>query len=156
MSVLPPLPAPLRELIGRLPPLPHSAALCLALNRLLAPQLPPDIALALEGRRFALHESLSGAAFHFSVRDGRFLPALSRDPAPDLAIRATAEDYWKLITRQEDPDTLFFTRRLRLEGETELGLLVKNTLDGLEPFDPGALLPPFWRSSDHRTGTSGR
>ena len=146
MIALPPLPGPLRHLLGLLPPLPHSAALCLALNRLLAPQLPPDIAAALEGRRFALHESLSGAVFHFSVRGARFHPALFNDPAPDLVLRATATDYWLLATRQEDPDTLFFTRRLRLEGETELGLLVKNTLDALEPFDPETLLPLRWRS----------
>lgn len=146
MIGLPALPGPLRRLIGRLPPLPHSAVLCLALNRLLAPQLPLDIAAALEGRRFALHETLSGAAFYFSVRGGRFRPALAIDPDPDLVLHAAAPDYWKLATRQEDPDTLFFTRRLKLEGETELGLLVKNTLDALEPFDPAALLPARWRS----------
>jgi predicted lipid carrier protein YhbT len=154
MIDLPAFPAPLRRLIERLPPLPHSAALCIALNRLLTPQLPPDIAAALEGRRFALHESLSGATFNFAVRDGRFRPAIVIDRKPDLVIRATATDYWSLVTRQEDPDTLFFTRRLKLEGDTELGLLVKNTLDALEPFDPAALLPARWRSlwADHRQG----
>jgi hypothetical protein len=35
-------------------------------------------------------------------------------------------------TRKEDPDSLFFNRRLSLEGDTELGLVVKNTLDALE------------------------
>jgi predicted lipid carrier protein YhbT len=34
--------------------------------------------------------------------------------------------------RQEDPDTLFFSRRLAMEGDTELGLLVKNTIDAIE------------------------
>ena len=34
--------------------------------------------------------------------------------------------------REEDPDTLFFSRRLMMEGDTELGLVVKNTLDALE------------------------
>ena len=29
-------------------------------------------------------------------------------------------------------DTLFFSRRLSMEGDTELGLIVKNTLDALE------------------------
>ncbi|HLV27960.1 MAG TPA: SCP2 sterol-binding domain-containing protein, partial [Burkholderiaceae bacterium] len=37
-----------------------------------------------------------------------------------------------LIQRGEDPDTLFFSRRLVMEGDTELGLLVKNTLDALD------------------------
>jgi hypothetical protein len=34
--------------------------------------------------------------------------------------------------RQQDPDTLFFSRRLAMEGDTELGLLVKNTIDAIE------------------------
>jgi predicted lipid carrier protein YhbT len=38
----------------------------------------------------------------------------------------------RLAKRQEDPDTLFFNRRLSMEGDTELGLIVKNALDALE------------------------
>jgi predicted lipid carrier protein YhbT len=34
--------------------------------------------------------------------------------------------------RQEDPDTLFFNRTLDIEGDTELGLIVKNMLDAVE------------------------
>jgi predicted lipid carrier protein YhbT len=37
-----------------------------------------------------------------------------------------------LASRREDPDTLFFHRRLCIEGETETGLHVKNLLDALE------------------------
>ena len=37
-----------------------------------------------------------------------------------------------LATRREDPDTLFFNRRLNIEGDTETGLHVKNLLDSLE------------------------
>ena len=42
------------------------------------------------------------------------------------------EDFWLLATRREDPDTLFFNRRLAIEGDTETGLYVKNMLDALE------------------------
>ena len=41
--------------------------------------------------------------------------------------------FYQLLQRQEDPDTLFFNRRLSIEGDTELGLMVKNTLDALDP-----------------------
>jgi predicted lipid carrier protein YhbT len=34
--------------------------------------------------------------------------------------------------REEDPDTLFFARRLTIEGDTELGLVAKNLLDGID------------------------
>ncbi|MEW8013567.1 MAG: SCP2 sterol-binding domain-containing protein [Candidatus Sedimenticola endophacoides] len=44
----------------------------------------------------------------------------------------TLYDFLLLATRREDADTLFFNRRLRLGGDTELGLYVKNFLDALE------------------------
>jgi predicted lipid carrier protein YhbT len=62
------------------------------------------------------------------------LTALGLSPAfgkADVTIRASLADYLALALRQEDPDTLFFTRRLVLEGDTELGLTVKNALDSL-------------------------
>ena len=37
-----------------------------------------------------------------------------------------------LATRAEDPDTLFFNRRLSIEGDTETALTIKNLLDALE------------------------
>ena len=50
----------------------------------------------------------------------------------DLSIQGNLYDLLLLITRREDSDTLFFQRRLRMEGDTELGLQVKNFLDGLD------------------------
>lgn len=61
-------------------------------------------------------------------------PAFGR---PDVTIRASLADYAALALRREDPDTLFFTRRLVIEGDTALGLELKNALDAL-----GALVPP--------------
>ncbi|MGB5009839.1 MAG: SCP2 sterol-binding domain-containing protein [Candidatus Dechloromonas phosphoritropha] len=37
----------------------------------------------------------------------------------------------QLLARQEDPDTLFFNRELEINGDTELGLIVKNMLDAV-------------------------
>ena len=41
---------------------------------------------------------------------------------------------WRISgnTRREDPDTLFFNRRLCIEGDTATGVHVKNLLDALE------------------------
>lgn len=60
-------------------------------------------------------------------------PAVPR--RPDLLIEADLATYATLLQREADPDTLFFQRRLRLRGNTELGLEVKNFLAGWEP-DP--------------------
>lgn len=56
------------------------------------------------------------------------LPAFGR---ADVTIRAKLDDYLVLAAQREDPDTLFFTRRLAIEGDTETGLAVKNALDAL-------------------------
>ncbi len=50
----------------------------------------------------------------------------------DVRVVGTLTDYWKLASRAEDPDTLFFARRLCLEGDTETALCIKNLLDALE------------------------
>ncbi|MCP5140843.1 MAG: SCP2 sterol-binding domain-containing protein [Chromatiales bacterium] len=50
----------------------------------------------------------------------------------DLTIRAPLAGYLHLIARDRDADTLFFQRVLCMEGDTDLGLRVKNLLDGLD------------------------
>ncbi|MBP6514766.1 MAG: SCP2 sterol-binding domain-containing protein, partial [Steroidobacteraceae bacterium] len=45
--------------------------------------------------------------------------------------RGSATDLLLLASRLEDADTLFFQRRLRLTGDTELGLTARNLLDQL-------------------------
>ena len=61
----------------------------------------------------------------------------------DLTIAASAHDFLLLAKRREDPDTLFFCRRLLMEGDTELGLLIKNALDAIDfpVFDLARLSP---------------
>lgn len=50
----------------------------------------------------------------------------------DVSFSATAEDLLLIAGRKQDPDTLFFQRRLKIEGDTELGLEVKNLIDAIE------------------------
>ncbi|MGD8429251.1 MAG: SCP2 sterol-binding domain-containing protein [Ectothiorhodospiraceae bacterium] len=64
---------------------------------------------------------------------------------PDAVIRGESGDFLLLVTQREDPDTLFFRRRLVLQGDTELGLQVKNLLDTLEP---DAVPRPLYRLMD--------
>jgi len=53
--------------------------------------------------------------------------------AADLTIEGTVYTFLQLATRSEDSDTLFFRRQLRMSGDTELGLYVKNFLESVEP-----------------------
>ncbi|MGI0118634.1 ubiquinone anaerobic biosynthesis accessory factor UbiT [Zooshikella sp. RANM57] len=51
---------------------------------------------------------------------------------PDASISCKLTDAIALITQQVDPDTLFFQRRLLLEGNTALSHGFKNILDTVE------------------------
>lgn len=136
------LPEPLADLLSRLPSYPASWLFVQGLNRLLAPQLPDDVRCRLEGRRLRLRLLDAGIAFDFEWQGTVFVAERYVD-VPELCIAASVHDLMLLARRQEDPDTLFFSRRLSLEGDTELGLLFKNTLDAIElpPFDLHALGP---------------
>jgi O2-independent ubiquinone biosynthesis accessory factor UbiT len=98
-----------------LPPLPLSPRLRAAL----AP---------LKGRLVRLEIAGLGFAPQLTLGTLGLRPALGR---PDVTIRASLEDYLRLALRREDPDTLFFSRRLIIEGDTALGLEIKNALDAL-------------------------
>jgi len=50
----------------------------------------------------------------------------------DLTVRAALYDFMSMASRQVDPDTLMFQRRLVMEGDTELGLALKNYLDAMD------------------------
>lgn len=57
---------------------------------------------------------------------------VSRQQQPDVSFSGDANDLILIAARKEDPDTLFFQRRLRIEGDTELGLYVKNLMDAID------------------------
>lgn len=128
---LPECPPLLAAVLQRLPAFPGSLLLATALNAGLAPQLPADVRERLQGRRFRIHVRDARLAFDFTWSGRRFAP-LPRQATTDLTLSASGPDFLRMAMRQEDPDTLFFARRLAMEGDTELGLVVKNTLDALE------------------------
>jgi len=65
------------------------------------------------------------------VGGDRFTP-IERDQEDDVCITGKSTDFILLATRQADPDTLFFQRKIRIEGDTELGLGIKNTMDSMD------------------------
>lgn len=89
------------------------------LRAALAPLHGKVVQVEIAGLPFALRLTLDSIGLR---------PSLAR---PDVTLRARLADYLALALRREDPDTLFFTRRLVLEGDTELGLALKNALDAL-------------------------
>ena len=133
------------SLLGRLPAWPGSVLFVTGLNLTLSRQLPADVGAALEGKSLRIQVRDASVAFDFTWQAGSFTARPRQPQQPDLTIAASAADFVALARREQDPDTLFFSRRLVMEGDTELGLMVKNTIDALElpVFDPRQLrLPP--------------
>lgn len=131
-SALPAPPAAVRGLIERLPIEPPSLVLAAVLNRVLLPRLDADSRAALAARTVELHVSDFGLRFQLVLRHGGFALA-ARGGEVALRISAPAASFWRLATGEEDADTLFFERALVMEGDTEYGLLLKNTLDAIGP-----------------------
>ena len=125
---LPPL---VRAVASRLPAFPPAVVSALALS-LIAPRFVGRDALAtLEGRTYRIVVRDAGASVAFRIAPGRFVP-LRPDHAVDVTFTANAADLLRLATHRADPDTLFFDRRLLIEGDTEIGLQLKNVLDTVE------------------------
>lgn len=127
------LPTIVAAITSRLPQWPHAVALVTALNAAAKLRLLPEDSLAqLEGRHFFVRVNDTGGEARFTYRNGLFRPLFAATGAPDLSFSANLSAFLQLLARQEDPDTLFFNRELSIEGDTELGLIVKNMLDAIE------------------------
>ena len=57
---------------------------------------------------------------------------VSQQAEADVSFSGEANDLILIAARKQDPDTLFFQRRLQIEGDTELGLYVKNLMDAID------------------------
>jgi len=128
---------PFTLLLRTLPDRLHADVIGRICNHLLKGQRIGQQLMELEGKRIALRITDTDNQLMFTIRGGR----LEHLPAGgwDVRISGALEDFWRLATREEDPDTLFFNRRLAIEGDTQTGLYIKNMLDALD-FDLDAHL----------------
>lgn len=125
------LPEPVGKLLARLPCYPGSVLFVAALNLALRQHLASDVRQSLQHRQLRIHVRDAQLTFDFQWIGERFV-ACPRALTTDLTISANASDFLALAQRQADPDTLFFNRRLTMQGDTELGLMIKNSLDAME------------------------
>ncbi len=70
-------------------------------------------------------------SWYISYQDEKLVVA-EQPVQEDVAFRGNLNDLVLIAGRKEDPDTLFFQRRLSIEGDTELGLEVKNLMDSVD------------------------
>lgn len=127
-----PIPSIVARCLGHLPSTPPSWMLCQTLNQLARYSILPVDHQLLAGRYFDIVLSDAGLTLHLSSDGKSFLPRQRKGEKADLVLSANVADFTRLMLREEDPDTLFFNRRLKIEGDTELGLVVKNLLDSVD------------------------
>ncbi len=84
----------------------------------------------LDGRWLCIEVRDIGLRWFTSVENDRLV--VKEDAPADVSFSADASDLLMIAARKQDPDTLFFQRRLIIEGDTELGLYVKNLMDAIE------------------------
>lgn len=122
-------PAPLAAFARLLPEWPAACMFATALNLARrAGKLPGEWDF-LDDRSVRIEIEDLGVGVSFTYTGGAFRSASG---TADVRFAGQATDLLKIALREEDPDTLFFQRRLKIEGDTELGLQLKNRLDSLE------------------------
>lgn len=84
----------------------------------------------LEGRWLSIHVRDIGLLWYTSVVDGRLV--VSQQADADVSFSADASDLLIFFFSSRRRHTRFFQRRLVIEGDTELGLYVKNLMDAIE------------------------
>lgn len=124
-------PALLAKPISLIPGRLHASLISTALNRLLAGPIADGELDFMTGRYLQVEVMDAGIRFILSF-DGKRLLGVNSGNAPDLKFRGNVYDFLLLASRREDSDTLFFQRRLKIEGDTEMGLEIKNFLDAIE------------------------
>jgi O2-independent ubiquinone biosynthesis accessory factor UbiT len=142
------LSAPLRLL----PTLAHSQALALTLNQVMKEAIAAGDLDFLAGRTVGIEIADLGIRYRLGFGHGRIRGFGEGAPA-DASISGGLHEFMLLAARREDADTLFFQRRLRMSGDTELGLYLKNFLDA---FEPPARVAPLIRGLDRLLGAEGR
>jgi predicted lipid carrier protein YhbT len=116
----------------RLLPSPIQAAvLTVAINHLLAGQTLKARLRELDGKSVSVHVVDIPWRMHFHIRQEQVWAA-AHTLLTDVTISGGLDVFLQLLGGREDPDTLFFHRKLSVEGDTQTGVHVKNLLDALE------------------------
>ena len=133
-----PLPPPaavaqrLSGVVRRLPTQPPSFVAARLLDRVLWPRLDVAQRELLSARCVEVEVVEIGLRVRLRLGPHGFEVAPA-DAQPLVTIRAQATALWRLMRGVEDADRLFFERALVMEGDTEFGLVLKNTLDAVGP-----------------------
>ena len=131
LSLSPVLPKPFSLPLKVLPQALHNRFLANIINKILVDDLNEGELDFLQDRSVAIEITDLGLSYRLTLSGNR-LTAANEQGENHLTVRASLYDFMSMASRQVDPDTLMFQRRLVMEGDTELGLALKNYLDGMD------------------------
>lgn len=126
------LPNLLAKLISIPPNFIKSSVFTKTLNYILAPAIRNGDLEFLNHRVVIIKIEDAFLEFKMTLLNRKLVNASKWQPH-DLMLAGNSYDFLLLASQKEDADTLFFERRLKMEGDTELSLEIKNFLDALEP-----------------------
>ena len=70
--------------------------------------------------------------FYISVEEANLIVQSERPLGGNVSFQGNSNYMLLMMSREIDPDTLFFQRKLLMTGDTELGLEIKNFLDDFD------------------------
>ena len=141
----PTLPALLALPLTLIPGPVHSTVLSTALNALFSTHIREGEFEFLRDQVLVIQVRDAKVEYRFRFAGPAGFVSAPPTLKPDLMISGALYDFLALASRREDSDTLFFHRRVVMEGDTALGLELKNLLDGMDLEAVGGLLPPLLR-----------
>ncbi len=127
----PVLPAAITLPFKLIPSFVHNKVLATTLNRIFYQDLKEGELDFLQGKVVQISVEDAGIEYSLTLNKEKLTPA-NKNQSVDVFLKGTVHDYLLLASRREDADTLFFSRRLHIQGDIELGLHIKNFLDGLD------------------------
>ena len=85
----------------------------------------------IDGKVFRFEASDIGKSFylHIKDRDIKVIPHVARDP--DVTMKGTVRTLVEVLLGRVDPDTVFFSRKLEITGDTAAAIHFKNLLASL-------------------------
>ena len=86
----------------------------------------------MEGKRLQITITDTKNCWKFVICKNCLVDDTKTNTPADVHIQGDLKTFLLLATGNEDPDSLFFSRHLSLEGNTEDGLYIKNLIDAMD------------------------
>ncbi len=132
-SLLAKVPFVLKPLLALVPQKVQQTLLMPTLHAVFAEAIADGDFAFLENKWLEISITDLGLCWLLSFKDNQLVMASNNQQViKDVCFSAAGDDLLLIAGRKEDPDTLFFQRRLKIEGDTELGLEVKNLIDAID------------------------